>query len=111
MEITLASNGSTVSDRALTILGELAHLHDIGIVVDEIMTGGRTKTMPSTMEKPKIFHKSVQFITMGKWLKCGMVLGSKQQQTIRSNLLSKQLPRGASTGINGNEAYTIFQKW
>ena len=38
MEITLASNGSTVSDHALTILGELAHLHDFGIVVDEIMT-------------------------------------------------------------------------
>ena len=73
MEITLASNGSTVSDRALTILGELAHLHKFGIVVDEIMTGGRTKTMLSTMEKPKIFQKSVEFITMGKWLKCGMV--------------------------------------
>ena len=77
MEITLASNGSTISDRALTILGELAHLHKFGIVVDEIMTGGRTKTMLSTMEKPKIFQKSVEFITMGKWLKCGMVLGSK----------------------------------
>ena len=47
---------------------------------------------------------------MGKWLKCGMVLGSKRQQTIRHNLLSKQLPRGASTGINGNEAYNIFSE-
>ena len=111
MEITLPSNGSTVSNHALTILGELAHLHDFGIVVDEIMTGGHTKTMLSTMEKPKICQKSVEFITMGKWLKCGMVLGSKRQQTIRCNLLSNQLPRGASTGINGNEAYTIFQKW
>ena len=46
------------------------------------MTGGHTKTMLSTMEKPKIFQKSVEFITMGKWLRCGMVLGSKQQQTI-----------------------------
>ena len=82
MEITLASNGSTVSDRALTILGELAHLHEFGFVVDEIMTGGCTKTMLSTMEKPKIFQKSVEFITMGKWLKCGMVLGSKQQKSI-----------------------------
>ena len=36
MEITLASNGSTLSDRALTILGELARLHDFGIVVDEV---------------------------------------------------------------------------
>ena len=90
--------------RALTILGELAHLHEFGIVVDEIMTSGHTKTMLSTMETPKIFQKSVEFITMGKWLKCRMVLGSKRQQTIQSNLLSKQRPHGASTGINGNEA-------
>ena len=110
MKITVASNGSTVSDRALTILGHLAHLHDFGIVVDTIMTGGRTKTMLSTMEKPQIFQKSVQFITMGKWLKCGMVLGSKRQQNIRNKLLSEQLPRGASTGINGNEAYTIYSE-
>ena len=82
MVITLASNGSTVSDRAHTILGELAHLHDFGIVVDEIMNGGHTKRMLSTMENPKIFQKSLEFITMGKWLKCGMVLGSKRQQTI-----------------------------
>ena len=108
MEITLASNGSSVSDRALTILGKLAHLHEFGIVVDEIITSGCTKTLLSRMEKPKVFQKSVEFITKSKWLKCGMVLGSKRQQTIRSNLLSKQLPRGASTGINGNEAYTIF---
>ena len=47
---------------------------------------------------------------MGKWLKCGMVLGIKRQQTIRNKLLSKQLPRGASTGINGNEAYPIFSE-
>ena len=48
---------------------------------------------------------------MGKWLKCGMVLGSKRQQSILRDLLSRQLPRGASTGIDGNEAYTIFLKW
>ena len=39
-----------------------------------------------------------------------MVLGSKRQQTIRNKLLSKQLPRGASIGINGNEAYTIVSE-
>ena len=57
MEITLASNGSTVSDHALTILGHLAHLHDFGIVVDEIMTGGRTKTMLSAMENTQNISK------------------------------------------------------
>ena len=29
---------------------------------------------------------------------------------MQNKLLSKQLPRGASTGINGNEAYTIFSE-
>ena len=82
MEISLASNGSTLSNHALTILGELACLHDFGIVVDEIMTGGHTKKMLSTMDTPIIFQMAVEFLTMGKWLKCGMVLGSKQQQTI-----------------------------
>ena len=92
MEISLASNGATLSDRALTILRELAGLQDFHIVVDEIMTGGCTKKMLSTMEKPKIFQQAVEFITMGKWLKCGMVLASKQQQTILQDLLSRQLP-------------------
>ena len=59
------------------------------------------------MEKTKIFQQAVEFITMGKWLKCGMVLASKQQQTILRDLLSRQLPHGASTGIDGDEAYTI----
>ena len=40
MEITLASNGATLSDHALTNFRELAHLHDFSIVVDEVMTGG-----------------------------------------------------------------------
>ena len=71
MEISLSSNGSTLSDCALAILGELARLHDFSIVVDEIMTGGRTKKMISTMETPNIFQMAVEFITMGKWLNVG----------------------------------------
>ena len=110
MERSLASKGSTLSDRALTILGELACLHDFGIVVDEVMTGGGTKKMLSTMETPKIFQMGVEFITMGKWLKFGMVLRSKRQQTILRYLLLRQLPHGASTGIDGNEACTIFSE-
>ena len=60
------------------------------------------------MEKPEIFQQAVEFITMGKWLKCGMVLASKQQQIKLQDLLSRQLPCGASTGIDGNEANTII---
>ena len=33
---------------------------------------------------------------------------SKQTTTNHTTMLSRQLPHGASTGINGNEAYTIF---
>ena len=80
MEITLASNGATLSDRALTILGELASLYDFGIVVDEIMTGGQTRKMLLTLEMPEIFQRAVEFITMGKWLKWGMVLATKNNK-------------------------------
>ena len=111
MKITLASNGATLRNCALTILGQLAHWHDFGIVVDEIMTGGQTTKMLLTLENPEIFQQSVEFVTMGKWLKCGMVLASKQQQTILRDLLARQLPHGASTGIDGNEVYTLFQLW
>ena len=38
LEITLASNGATLSDCALIILGELACLHNFSLDVDEIMT-------------------------------------------------------------------------
>ena len=50
-----------------------------------------------TMEKPKILQQAVKFIAMGKWLKCGNLLASKEQQTILQDLLSRQLPCGAST--------------
>ena len=43
MKLTLALNGATLSNRALTILGQLAHLHDFGIVVEEIITGGQQR--------------------------------------------------------------------
>ena len=110
LEIILASNRATLSNHALTILGYLAHLHDFGLVVDEIMTSGRTKKMLLTLEKHKIFQQAVEFITMGKWSKCGMVLASKQQQTMLQDLLARQLPHGASTGIDGKEAYNIFSE-
>ena len=67
IKITLASNGATLSDRALIILGHLAHLHDFGLVVDEIMTGGQMKKMLLTLGKPKIFQQAVEFITIHKW--------------------------------------------
>ena len=64
LELSLASNGATLSDRALSILAELAGIHGFGIVVDEIMTGGRTKRMLSTMDKPKNFP-SLRFFVIG----------------------------------------------
>ena len=59
MEISLASNGSTLSDHALTLLGELAHLHDFSIVVDEIMTGGRT--LPYSIEGAMSYDNLCQY--------------------------------------------------
>ena len=41
MELILAGNGASLSNRFLIKLAKLAELHDFNIIVDEIMTGGR----------------------------------------------------------------------
>ena len=41
MELILAGNGASLSNRFLIKLAKLAGLHDFNIIVDEIMTGGQ----------------------------------------------------------------------
>jgi hypothetical protein len=76
LELCLAGCGAILSDRALGKLGHLAKKHDLRLIVDEIMTGGRTS--PShillTQTKPREFQDQVTHITMGKWPGIGIVL-------------------------------------
>ena len=55
LELVLASNGTTLSDRYLKKLGLLAKHHSFHFVIDEIMTGGRYGVMLLTGTKPVEF--------------------------------------------------------
>ena len=97
MELILAGNGATLSDRALTKIGELAAFHKFGIIVDEIMTGGRSGNMLLTEKKPKVFSNEVTHITMGKWMMVGMVLCSGKAYQRYLVRVSNLPTRGVST--------------
>lgn len=103
LELVLASNGTTLSNRYLKKLGELAKHHSFHFVIDEIMTGGRYGVMLLTGTKPEEFVERVGYITLGKWMQAGMVLASVEQRNLCTQKLSGMSPRGASTEICCNE--------
>jgi hypothetical protein len=79
MELMLAGNGATLCDSTLKKLAILAEHHGFCVVLDEIMTGGRTGTMLMLEQKPQEFQKVVRFVTMGKWMGAGLVLISRDE--------------------------------
>lgn len=79
MELLLAGCGAILSDRALKKLAALANHHGFSIVLDEIMTGGRTGSMLLVQQKPLEFKQVVKYITMGKFLSGGLVLISNNE--------------------------------
>lgn len=109
MEIILANNGATISDRALKLLGELAHHHSFKIIVDEIMTGGRTGTMLLSTSKPTEFVNAIAHVTMGKWLQVGLVLTKKDIFEEQVKPISHMPKRGSSTSIDCKEPLTLWK--
>ena len=109
MEIILANNGATISDRALKLLGQLAHHHGFMIIVDEIMTGGRTGTMLLSTSKPAEFVEAIAHVTMGKWLQVGLVLTKKDLFEEQMKTISHMPKRGSSTSIDCKEPLTHWK--
>ena len=109
LELVLANNGAELSNRALTILGKLAAHHSFKVVVDEIMTGGRTGIMLYLSTKPKIFYESVAYVTLGKWPKMGLVLSSRHQHSLDMDRLQRMSRRGQSTSIECDNAEALWK--
>lgn len=78
LELMLASNGASLSDRLLTMLSKVAVSFGIHFIVDEIMTGGRTGKMLMLQHKPMVFQERVSHVTLGKWTQKGLVLISAE---------------------------------
>lgn len=103
LELILAGNGATLSNRALISIGKLAGYHQLRVIVDEIMTGGRTGSMIYLLTKPPSFQAVVTHITFGKWSRMGIVLLSKTWAEKRDKLYPF-IKRGASGVLCEDEA-------
>jgi hypothetical protein len=100
LELILAGNGASLSNRALSKLALLSVKHDFSFIVDEIMTGGRTGTMLLLLEKPPEFIQCVTHVTLGKWPQAGLILVSKAHDEKGQKKKRNFAPRSASTCID-----------
>jgi hypothetical protein len=109
LELCLAGNGGVLSDRALKYLGELAFAHGLRIIVDEIMTAGRSgEAMLLLQSKPKAFQDVVTHVTVGKWVSLGAVLVSPKFAIEREARFGSSVRRGASTYLGCEEATSCW---
>jgi hypothetical protein len=111
LELVLAGNGASLSDRTLSKIATLSKRHDFKIIVDEIMTGGRTGTMLLLQTKPDDFIKRVSHVTLGKWCQCGIILVSSEQNNIEQKQQDDATsPRSNSTTIDLSPIIPIWNK-
>jgi len=108
LELTLAGCGGGLSNRALIAIGKLAMHHQLAVIVDEIMTGGRTGAIFYLLSKPPSFQGVVTHITLGKWCKMGMIFVSKHWAEKRK-VLYPFTARGASTFLCAQAAITQWR--
>lgn len=108
LELMLAGNGAILSNRALVALGKLAVYHNLCVIVDEIMTGGRTGAMFYLLSKPVSFINVVTHITFGKWTQMGMIFLSKPWAKKRPSLYPFT-KRGASTFLCPEDAVSRWR--
>ena len=109
MEHVLSGGGGILSPRFLQQLGIVLKKHGVVVIVDEIMSGGRVGPKFSvTSTTPKSFRDGVNYITFGKFMKCGMLMGRK------TAIREQWFVRGNTTEIDHREAYsyviTVLQK-
>ena len=94
METVLACNGAMLSYKFLNDLASLCKKLSMSIILDEILTGGRTGSMLHWEKLPPNFKGSVAYITMGKWLGVGLILinpdHKSQYKQYKSNIRVNQ---------------------
>lgn len=108
LELMLASNGASLSDRFLIMLGNIATSFGIHFIVDEIMTAGRSGKMLMLQHKPEEFQKRVTHVTMGKWTKKGLVLVSRDFNALTLAKSSHTEPRMLSHPV---ECRDVIMHW
>ena len=75
MEIILAGVGASLSNRYFTRLGKFCKRYKISVILDEILTSGRTGgSMLMWFDLPQVLQQAVCFVVVAKWMECGMIL-------------------------------------
>lgn len=104
LEILLSGCGGRLRDIFLIKLASLATHFRLRVIVDECLTGGRVgpRDIVLTKTTPPEFQKCVAYITMGKFLNCGLIL--IRNDINRWEEAENMSPRGYSTNIDSAEA-------
>lgn len=106
LEYILGGNGGELSEMFLVRLGRLLKCFNVAVVADEILTGGRTgRTVTMTTNMPAEFVECVNFITMGKYVGCGLVLTRRTKYSTFPESL-----RGFSTQAECGLPSKLFQE-
>ena len=105
IEYILGGTGGELSKHFLERLAPLLATLDIVVIADEVLTGGRVgPTMAMTNSMPSSFVDRVEFITMGKFLECGLVLQKIPKKPTHCN----QELRGSSTHYDFGKACMVW---
>ena len=105
LEYLLSGNGGELRVEFLVKLGRLLKAFGVKVIADEVLTGGRVgPTMTMTQSLPKEWKENVEYVTMGKWTGCGLVLKRAPSKPVP---VQEQL-RGYSTK---QECGEVFQLW
>lgn len=104
LELISCGTGGELSEYFLAAMGKLCRQYDISIIVDEVMTGGRVgPNMTMSPTTPDDFTNQIEFVTMGKFMGCGLVL-----KRTPSRPMPLDSNRGISTHASPSEAYRAW---
>jgi 4-aminobutyrate aminotransferase-like enzyme len=105
IEYILGGNGGELSMGFLTKLGCLLKVFGVVVVADEVLTGGRVgPDMVMTTRMPKEFRERVEYITMGKFMHCALIL----KQVPKKPTQQDELLRGTSTNHDAGEPLALW---
>ena len=102
IEPMLACNGAILSDTFYEIIATLATRFNFVVVLDEILTCGRITDMLLFYKLPATFQGVIAYVTVGKWIGCGLVLQNINNQYVKNifKKSTKMTRRGYSTDID-----------
>jgi hypothetical protein len=107
VELILGGNGAELSSNFLDRLGSLCKQFGVVIIADEVLTAGRAgPAMTRTTTSPANFLERVEYITIGKFIKCALVLKKIPKKPTSHPMLL----RGTSTQHDVGLAYAIWKK-